>query len=138
MPDRTATVRFQILRQIFDLARVQREHLEADRLDVVLELMDERDSLMAQLQRLLTEGGEIPDNVIAFPSAANSAWAEQDELALDTLIRGIIEHDQQNELILAEKMSAIRDELPRLQQGHRAHAAYRGGSGAGMYVDRVS
>lgn len=138
MPDRTTTARFQILREIFDLARAQREHLEADRLESVLELMDERDALMVQLERLLAEGAELPDNVIAFPSAATSEWAEQDELALDTLIRGILEHDQQNEQILAEKMDAVRHELPRLQQGRRAHAGYRVQRDGGTYIDRVS
>lgn len=138
MPDRTAAARFQILREIFDLARAQREHLEGDRLDLVLELMDERDQLMIQLEQLLAEGIEMPANVIAFPSAATSEWAEQDELALDTLIRGILEHDQQNEQMLAEKMDVIRRELPRLKRGRQAHAGYRSQGEGGRYIDRVS
>lgn len=138
MPDRTAAARSQILREIFDIARAQREHLEGDRLDLVLELMDERDQLMVQLERLLAEGIDMPSNVIAFRSPATSEWVEQDELALDTLIRGILEHDQQNEQMLAEKMDVIRRDLPRLQRGHRAHAGYRGQVDGGHYIDRVS
>jgi hypothetical protein len=138
VPDRNATARFQILREVFDLARAQRAHLEADRMEVVLDLMDQRDALMARLEQLLVEHAEVPDNVIAFPSAATAVWAEQDELALDTLIRGILEHDQQNEHILAEKMDAVRGELPRLQDGLRAHAGYRRQMDGGALIDRVS
>jgi hypothetical protein len=138
VPDRIATEKFQILREIFDLARAQRAYLEEDRLDLVLMLMDQRDALMVRLERVITELSEVPDNVIAFPSPASGDWSHQDQLALDTLIRGIMEHDEQNEQMLAEKMDAVRAELPRLQHGRRAHSGYRSPDVGGHYVDRVS
>jgi hypothetical protein len=133
-----AVAKFTLLRELFEMARAQRAHLEADRLDLVLDLMDQRDELVQQLEDLFAQG-DVPANVIAFPSQAASDWSQQDQLALDTLIRGILEHDQQNERLLTERLAEIREELPRLERGRRANNGYRVPVASGArFIDRVS
>ena len=132
-----AASQFELLREVFDLARAQRASLERDDIDSVLELMGEREAIIERLARLAEEAAETPDNVVTFPGAEDHA--RQDALALDTVIRGILEHDRQNEEMLYEKMQQLRDELPRLQQGRRVAGAYRASSSVpGTYVSRTS
>jgi hypothetical protein len=133
-----AVAKFTILREIFDLSREQRARLEEDRIDLVLELMAQRDELVGQLEQLFADSVDVPANVIAFPSATTGDWSQQDALALDTLIRGILEHDQQNEQMLAERLDAVSHELPRLAHGRRANNAYRVAAYGSNYIDRVS
>ena len=90
-----AASQFELLREVFDLARAQRASLERDDIDSVLELMGEREAIIERLARLAEEAAETPDNVVTFPGAEDHA--RQDALALDTVIRGILEHDRQNE-----------------------------------------
>jgi hypothetical protein len=136
MPERFARAQFDLLREIFELARRQRGCLERDEFDGFRALMDQRDDLVAQMQTLGVAPEEVPENVIAFPS--RSEEAVQDRLALDTLIRGILEHDAQNERLLREKMNQVRQQLPGLQAGRRATAAYRVEPPGAAYVDRAS
>ena len=132
-----ALQQFEVLRQIFDLSRAQRVCIERNELDRLAALMDERDILVERLQRLVAEEAALPPNVVAF--RASEDHAEQDALALDTVIRGIMEHDRSNEALLAEKMQAIRDELPQLRRGQRAHAGYRAIEGSpASFMNRVS
>lgn len=130
-----ATQQFDVLREIFDLARAQRQCIERDELDRFAALMDERDTLLEQLHLLVQEEASLPENVVAFRTSDDHA---QDTLALDTVIRGIIEHDRKNEALLAEKMDAIREELPRLAQGMRANAGYRTQGATGSIMNHVS
>ncbi len=132
-----AAQQFDLLREIFDLARAQRGCIARDELDRLAALMDERDVLIARLQRLAAEEAALPENVVAF--RASPDHAEQDALALDTVIRGILEHDRENEALLAEKMQAIREELPQLLRGQRAQSGYRSPEGRpGSFMNRVS
>jgi hypothetical protein len=133
-----AVAKFAILRELFDLSREQRARLEEDRIDLVLELMSQRGALIRDLEQLFAESREMPDNVIAFPSPSTTDWSQQDELALDTLIRGILEHDQENEHMLQERLEAIQQALPRLERGRRATNAYRLPSYGANFIDRVS
>ncbi len=133
-----AAAKFALLRELFDLSREQRAQLEDDRIDLVLALMEERERLVHQLEDLFVESGNVPENVIAFPTPTTHDWSQQDELALDTLIRGILEYDQQNEAMLAERLDALRDELPRLDRGRRATNGYRVTQYGPSYIDRVS
>jgi len=116
-------MQFELLREIFDLARAQRASLERDDIDQVLGLMGERESIIERLARLAEDLAETPENVVSFPGSED--YARQDAIALDTVIRGILEHDRQNEQMLFEKMNALREELPRIQLGRRMASAYR-------------
>ena len=142
MVDRGAAAKFEILRQIHELARVQREALEHDNLDRFQHILDQREELIARLRVLnatsdeAEAGGGVPENVIAFPGASDAS--AEDGLAIDTVIRGILEHDRHNETVLAEKMDEIRQALPALTAGHRAAAGYRVVSTATSFVDRTS
>ncbi len=132
-----AAQQFDMLRQIFDLSRVQRGCIERDEFDRLAGLMDERAELIAELQRLVDEESSMPDNVVAFPSTGEPA--AQDSLALDTVIKGILEHDRGNESMLAEKMRLILDELPAMRNGQRAMAGYRAANAEGTsFMNRVS
>ncbi len=132
-----AALQFELLREVFDLARAQRASLERDDIDAVLDLMGERETIIERLARLAEEAAETPENVVTFPGAEEHA--RQDALALDTVIRGILEHDRQNEAMLYEKVQQLREELPRLQQGRRVAGAYRASTPApGAYVSRSS
>lgn len=130
------SMQFELLREVFDLARAQRASLERDDLDEVLALMGEREAIIERLARLAEAAAETPENVVAFPGAEEHT--RQDALALDTVIRGILEHDRQNEAMLFEKIQQIREELPRLQQGRRLASAYRAPSDRGSLMSRSS
>lgn len=136
MPDRLASTKFMILRQIFALAREQRKSLEQEHLGRFLEILDLRDDLIGQLQRLVEDASELPENVIAFPTALDHS--EDDELALDTVIRGILDHDRENEALLREKMFTIKQQLPELRANRAANAGYRVQDTFQSFIDRVS
>jgi len=130
-----ATQQFDVLREIFDLSRAQQQCIEREELGRFAALMDERDTLLHELQMLVQEEASLPENVVPIRASADQA---EDTLALDTVIRGILEHDRKNEALLAEKMEAIREELPRLAQGARANAGYRTSADTGSFTNRVS
>lgn len=132
----SAALQFELLREIFDLARAQRASLESDDIDRVVDLMAEREVLLNRLTRLAEEHAEFPENVVAFPRVVDST--QQDAMALDTVIRGILEHDRQNEALLQEKMAQVREELPRIRRAFRAATAYRPADVAPAYLNRRS
>lgn len=137
MADRGAAAKFVILRQIYDLARQQREALEHDQLDTFQRILDERDDLIARLNVLQNgdeDAVELPPNVVAFPGSSGAE--AEDVMALDAVIRGIIDCDRENETRLAEKMAEIREALPELANAHRAAAAYRIATPAHTTIDR--
>lgn len=130
------SMQFELLREVFDLARAQRASLERDNLDEVLSLMGEREAIIERLAQLAEAAAETPENVVAFPGAEDHV--RQDALALDTVIRGILEHDRQNEAMLFDKIQQIREELPRLQQNRRVASAYRAPADQGSLLSRSS
>ncbi len=131
-----ASMQFELLREVFDLARAQRASLERDDLDEVLALMGERETIIERLARLAEDAAETPENVVSFPGSEEHM--RQDQLALDTVIRGILEHDRQNEAMLFDKIQQIRDELPRIARGKRMASAYRSTSEPGSLMSRSS
>lgn len=131
-----AALQFELLREIFDLARAQRASLEVDDIERVLDLMAEREVLLSRLTRMAEEHAEVPENVVMFPRVVDSM--QRDAIALDTVIRGIIEHDRQNEALLREKVAQVRDELPRVRQAFRAASAYLPAEAPPAHVDRRS
>lgn len=137
MVDRSAAAKFTILGQIYDLAREQREALGIDHLERFQELLDERDELIARLTALQNgddDGSELPQNIVAFPGTSDAAT--EDEMALDTVIRGIISCDSENEATLSEKMDEIREALPELAVASRAAERYRIADVPGRSIDR--
>ncbi|TAK79385.1 MAG: flagellar protein FliT [Dehalococcoidia bacterium] len=132
----SAALQFELLREIFDLARAQRAGLESDDLDRVMDLMTEREVLLGRLQRLTEEQTEVPPNVVPLPRVVSSM--QEDALALDTVIRSILEHDRANEALLREKLAQVRDELPRLRRAFRAANAYRPSEVVPAYLNRRS
>ena len=137
MVDRSATAKIAILGQIYDLAREQREALVIDHLERFQELLDERDQLIARLTALQNGDageGEVPQNIVAFPGASDAA--SEDEMALDTVIRGILKCDAENEATLSGKMDEIREALPELAVASRAAERYRIVEPTGRSIDR--
>jgi hypothetical protein len=132
MVDQIAEDKFGILRRVFELAREQRDALEQDQLDRFQRILDERERLIGELRQLVEQHGAVPENVIAFPGA------DDDTLALDAMLKGILEFDRHNEALLARKMDEIQSELPQLAEGQRAAAGYRVVRDAASYVDRRS
>jgi len=137
-PDGLAAEKFEILCSIFERARSQRAALDRDDLDTFMRILDERDELIGQLQGLMDASPDLPENVVVFPTELNARTQQDDSLALDTVIRGIVEHDEQNERILTEKLEALSAELPALRHGRQAIQAYRVPRDQQGYVDRVS
>lgn len=138
MPDGFAAEKFEILCSIFERARAQRTALDREDLDTFMAILDERDGLITRLQQLVEASENVPDNVVPFPTELNSRNQQDDSLALDTVIRGIVEHDAQNEQLLSAKLEALAAELPTLRQGRQAIQAYRTPREQQGYVDRVS
>ena len=138
MPDGFAAEKFETLSSIFERARVQRVALEQDDLDTFMRILDERDELIAHLQQLVEASADVPENVVAFPTELHARTRQDDSLALDTVIRGIVEHDEQNEQLLSEKLAKLAAELPVLRHGRQALQAYRTPREQQGYIDRVS
>ena len=138
MPDRLASQKFEILCAVFERARAQSAALAADDLASFLEILDERDELLAQLQQLVDAMGELPENVVALPNELNQRTNLDDSLALDTVIRGIVAHDEQNEALLSSRLEQLAGEVPALRRGRGAAAAYRVPHEPRGYVDRLS
>lgn len=136
MVDRAAAAKFELLREIYELARGQRAALEEDDLARFDKLLEEREVLIVRLGRLATEPAELPANVIPFPRADAGA-VEDDALALDTVIQGILDHDRHNDQALRERRSRLLESFPKLQAARRSARAYRTGAEP-RFIDRAS
>lgn len=134
MVSEVAAARFALLRQLFDLAREQRQALDTDDLVRFESILDERQALLDQLTEFDDGDDSLPQNVVAFPGAeVNEA---EDDLALDTVIRGILDQDQRNAAALAMRMDQIRDQLPALALGGQTAGAYRVSVAGSRVIDR--
>lgn len=132
----TAT-RFALLREVFDLAKQQRHALDGDDLERFQDLLERRQLLIDELEEISPNAEDgLPENVILFRGPRLSD--DDDQLALDTLIRGILEHDRQNETILHSVLDGIRGELSELQHGRAAVARYGSTTPREGFIDRVS
>ncbi len=138
LPDQLAPDKFELLTAVYERAKAQRVALDSDDLATFLALLDERDELLSQLQRLADELPELPDNVVALPNEFSTATRRDDELALDTLIRGIVQQDEDNEAVLSARLEQLAGEVPALRPARTATAAYRVQTEPQGYVDRVS
>lgn len=136
MPDLAAAAKFEMLQDVLALARQQHAALEHDDFDHFDALLEERESLLQRLEALDARG-TMPSNVVPFPIPAHVA--ADDAVAVDAMIRGILDQDRRNEALLAARMNEIRKELPALAAGQRAANAYRVAPAPGMaFIDRVS
>lgn len=138
LPDSLAAEKFEILCAVFERARAQRTALERDDIDTFVAILDERDELLANLRRLVDSTPELPTNVVAFPNELSAGSRQDDTLALDTVIQGIVWHDEHNEALLEDRLKSLAGEVPALRRGRRAAAAYRVPRELQGYVDRVS
>jgi hypothetical protein len=138
MPDGLASEKFEILCAVFERARAQREALEVNDFETFMTILDERDELLSQLQHLVDAMPDLPENVVAFPNELTQRNRDDDQLAIDTVIRGIVEHDDYNETLLNERLATLGDELPALRRGRAATAAYRVQREPRGYIDRRS
>ncbi|MEX2446428.1 MAG: flagellar protein FliT [Dehalococcoidia bacterium] len=127
---------FAVLREIFEVSRVQRACIQDDETGRLTALMDERDVLVRRLQDIAGDASDLPANVVAFRAAPDEAG--EDTLALDTMIRAIVEHDRVNQELLAARMAEVRAELPSLRRGRRAQAGYRPVDVTASFTDRIS
>ncbi len=137
--ERSAEARFGVLREVLAIARAQHDALEADAIEEFEAMLDRRDTLIAQLQALtpqLVDLDELPENVIPFPGAA--LGDVEDAMALDTVIRGILEHDRRSELLLAARMDALRAELPALAASERLAQGYHVPDDEPRFIDERS
>ena len=114
--------------------------LEQDSLAHFQGMLDERDQLIAELEALVdaeaASGDGPPANVVAFPGAVTGS--EEDVIALDVVLRGVLDRDRANEELLRTRMDELKQELPALAQGRRALAGYRVEHRASTFVDRRS
>lgn len=136
MAGEVAAARFTVLRQLIEIARDQRRALTAGDLPLFQRHLDEREELIARLHEIGAGAEDLPENVIAFPRAADSD--AQDRLALDAVLHGILRQDRENEALLAEMMEEIRDATPGLAVARRAAEGYRAAAAGPTFIDRVS
>lgn len=131
-----AVAKFALLREIYDLTRAQRRALEEDALHRFEALLDDRQLLIDRLQALAVEDATLPDNLLLFPGA--EVRSVDDDIAVDTVIRGILDHDRQNTELLGQKMDDLRRELLGLAADARALAGYRTAGEPAPRLDRRS
>ncbi|HEY8491233.1 MAG TPA: flagellar protein FliT [Dehalococcoidia bacterium] len=131
MSSPTTLQKFELLRRIFRLSQEQNRALEADLLERFAELMAEREQLIGELLAMEPAPEDLPENVIPFPGrAAASArpsgrTVSDDEVALASVIRGILYLDERNESLLREKMGQVREALGEISRGRAAAQSYR-------------
>ena len=132
---RITIAKFELLRDIYDTTRAQCRALEVEDIDGFSELLRERAVMIDRFAELEAEDPGMPENVVAFPGSETNP--RDDELALDTLLNGILEQDRRNEAMLREQIAQVRSEFEPLELGRRAAAGYRTDQGHQM-LDRTS
>ena len=126
-----------LLGKLLGLAREQAKALEAERIDQFLALMDEREELMSTLLQL--EQAPAPANIVPLPRLTPAGSDADVKAAMGSLIRSIIEQDDQNERTLRLLMEALRAEMGQvnhLTAAGRGYAAALAYSRAGGGLDR--
>ena len=134
-----------LLREIFEITRAQEEALTEDSIERFDQLLEVRAGLIERLQEIAHEAPsatdegdeELPENVIVFPFAPQGA-ANEDALALDTLLQGILDADLRNEAALQRKLQHLRGEIPAIEAERRGAARYAVAAPAAHFIDRAS
>lgn len=136
MTDLKTLRQHHLLSKLLHLAREQGVALQTDRLDVFLDLMGERDDIVAEL----TDNADAPApiNVMIFPTAMLPG-SEADLRAVNrALIASVLEQDDENEQILRTEMDRLVAALGRINQGYsvsKRYAATFGPADVGRRVD---
>ena len=115
------TSRFELLKQLLRLAQEQRGALRADQLQRFEVLLAERQEIIDTLSPA-PAAAPLPANVILFPGPPA---ADEDRVALEALVRGILEIDRENAVLLREKREALRATLLDMQRGRHALQGYQ-------------
>ena len=97
----------------------------------------EREALIQRVGRLAADPGELPENVVPFPRADVHA-EEDDALALDTVIQGILDYDRHNEQLLFARRAELLESFPQLQAARRGARGYRPPAQPSRFIDRAS
>ncbi len=120
----------QIARELLALAEEQRVALEDGALDRFDALLEHRAALLERLGGgSSAQAGQLP---------AVFAHERDEAQALVATLGAVAEIDEQNARALADQRRGILDELPALNAGSRAAAAYRSASTSAAYVDTAS
>jgi hypothetical protein len=124
-----ATLRqHQLLSRLLGLARAQADALAAEELDRFLALMDERETVVADLIAL--EEAPPPANVLPFPTIVPRPNDPDARAALGGLLRSILRQDEENEQALRAQMDEVHGSLMRVNQGAAAGRGYAAAAGS--------
>jgi hypothetical protein len=130
-----ANERFALLREVFELARAQKTALEVEDIDLFHRLLSEREVLLNRL--VVVDGMDLPGNVIPFRGQHGEELpAVDDETAIGVLIRGILDQDAENEMLIRAKIGAVQEAMERMGKGSLAAKRYRAYTGDSYMLDR--
>jgi anti-sigma28 factor (negative regulator of flagellin synthesis) len=101
-----------LLMQLLRLSREQRDALRSGRADRFLELMESRESLIAQLGDSLAT--PPPDNVVAFPTVSADDVVSDVRAAIRGLLASLAEQDRENGRLLHEQLDRLQSALARI------------------------
>lgn len=130
-----ADERFALLKQLFDLAQQQKSALDGEDVERFMQLLAEREPLLAALAGRDEE--ERPSNVVSISRARPSEEASADtETAIGILLRAVIDQDAENELLLRAKLGEVQDAITRVSRGAAMVRMYRQPEHAARGLDR--
>jgi len=139
MTDLSTLQQHQLLMKLLGLSREQWRALADDNLDQFVDLMDEREGVMADLVAV-EAAPPPPANVLPFPTIVASGADPDVRAAMGGLIRSILRQDDENEALLRRQMDDIKSEiglLARRRTAGRGYAASTGTRWMGQAVDRA-
>ena len=122
MTDLMLIQRHELLTQLLHRSREQAEALENDRLDLFLQLMEERSQIVADLMLAATQ--PPPENVVPFPVAGRAAKDRDLHEATRGLISCILLQDEEIERLLRLRMAAVRLALGQIGHGFATARGY--------------
>ncbi len=120
--------RFELLRTLLRLSQEQQDALAQNRLDQFVALLDEREALIGEFA-MVDAGQPEPNNVIPFPGTVGpkgKADARSDDsLALESLLRAVIDTDAENERALREGLADLREAIGQIGRARVTARGYR-------------
>lgn len=138
MIDLATMHKHQLLNQLLGLVREQTRALQADDLERFLLLMDERESVIAELTAVAAD--DAPDNVVPFPALTPANVSSSVDMTIRRLLRAIIDEDDENIRLLQSQMNELSGAITRTVRNRAAgggYAAILSGQRARPAVDRV-
>src|SRR3954468_21340053 len=110
MTDLNTLRQHQLLMKLLGLARGQGRALTEDNLDLFVEMMEEREGVMADLMTI-DATPPPPANILPFPTIVGSGSDPDVRAAMGSLIRSILVQDDENEELLRHQMNDIKSEI---------------------------